>query len=87
MTELSPAQKLRVAAALSEDGLTLRLDRKTAMALAQKWDACDRALSSMDTMTADHAIRMARLDDVCIWAIRAVALMGLAQAVAAWWLV
>ena len=86
MTELTPAQKLRVAAALSEDGVALRLDRKTALALAQSLEAADRALSSMDTMTADHAIRMARMDDISMWSVRVVALMGLVQAVASWWL-
>ena len=86
MTELTPAQKLRVAVALSEDGGALRLDRKTALALVQTWEAADRALSSMDAIKADHAIRMARWDNICTWAVRVVALMGLAQAVASWWL-
>ena len=86
MTELTPAQKLRVAAALSQDGVTLRLDRKTAMALARNWDDCEKALSSMDTMTAAHAQRMAKFDDLSLWMFRTVCIIGIAQAIAAWWL-
>ena len=86
MTELTPAQKLRVAAAISEDGVTLRLDRKTAMELARAWEDADRMLSKLEASQLSYRHAAGRFEALTLWALRITAMMGLAQAVAAWWL-
>ena len=82
--ELTSAQKLRVAAALSQDGVTIRLDRQTAMQLARAMERQNEISETIRAIIAQSHIMVAKVEAFQDWCIRAVIIMGAVMATASW---
>jgi hypothetical protein len=81
MTELTPAQKLRVAAALTDVTHRVTLTREQALQLAHAWEKADEALNAMEIRSKLSEARFAATQE---WAVRTVIVMGIIQTVAGW---
>jgi uncharacterized protein YciW len=81
MSNLTPAQRLRVAAALTGVTHKVELSREDALRLARAWEKADEALRTLD---ADRKDIEARLNNMIAWGFRVVVFMGIAQGFAAW---
>lgn len=81
MSDLTPAQRLRVAAALSEGPQKLQISREDALRLARAWEEGERALA---TLAAVNFLRQRRLEKIEQWSVRTVLAVGLMQSVAMW---
>ena len=91
--ELTSAQKLRVAAALSQDGVTIRLDQKTAMQLARAMERQNEISEKISALIAQSHIMQARRGALVVvvnveafrnWCIRAVIIMGVVMSTVSW---
>jgi hypothetical protein len=85
MSELTPAQRLRLSAALG-DGVTVRLSQHDAMKLAHAWEKQDEALASVDSMKMQHQIELQKWDRLSNWAVKAIFAITAVQSLAYSWL-
>lgn len=81
MSDLTPAQRLRVAAALTDVTHKVELSREDALRLAHAWEKADEALQAMEASRKHTEAQVEKVND---WVFRVVVLMGIAQAFAAW---
>jgi hypothetical protein len=85
VSDLTPAQRLRLAAALG-DGVTVSMSRHDAMQLARTWEQNDKALSAIESMKMQHQVNLQKFDTLARWMVKTVFVIGFAQTVAFVWM-
>lgn len=84
--DLTPAQRLRVAAALWPPGqpMTFTMTREEALMLAHSWEGVTDAIRSSEILRARQADAIERLDRLEKWMITTTWWIALILSIAAW---